>query len=110
MPRQFRFFAHAFALAATLAAARADDGVATLGGFVCARPFPPACANDDAFASPRAIAQCQRDIEHFVGATTAYRDCLEREIAAAVHKANDVIDHFRCRSQLVKPCGSTDAP
>ncbi len=110
MPRLSRTFAVSFALALTLATARADDSVVTLGGFVCARPFPPACANDDAFASPRAIAQCQRDIETLIAATTAYRDCLEREIAAAVHKANDVIDHFRCRSQLVKPCTAAERP
>ena len=109
MPGLSRAFALMLALTVAPLAARADDET-TLGGFVCARPFAPACANDEAFPSPRAIAQCQRDIEHFVAASIAYRDCLEHQIATAMLKANDVLDRFRCRSQLIKPCMATTRP
>jgi hypothetical protein len=110
MPRLSRALAFSVALAVAPAATRADDGEATLGGFLCARPIPPACANDEAFLSPRAIAQCQRDVEHFIAATADYRDCLQRQIAAAMRRANDVIDRFRCRSQLIKPCAAAKGP
>jgi hypothetical protein len=49
------------------------------------------------------MATCRDDVERFVAATTAYRDCLERQIAAAMHKANDVLDSFRRRSPLPPP-------
>ncbi len=99
------------ALALTRGAARAEDVELSLGGFLCARPFAPACAEaPETFRSPEAVAACQGEMERFVAATMAYRDCLERQIAGAMHQANDMIDRFRCRSQPAKPCPSAKSP
>jgi hypothetical protein len=105
-PRALALFL-AFALA--LDAAFADDGAASLGGFICARPFAPACADQPAtYQKPEDVSACQRELDRYALATAAYRDCLERQIATAVRQANDVLDRFRCLSRrdcppVVKP-------
>ena len=92
------FLCLAFALA--LDAACAGDGGVSLGGFMCVRPFSPACADQPAtYQRPEKVSACQREIDGFVAATAAYRDCLERQIAGAVRQANDILDRFRCLSQ-----------
>ncbi len=75
----------------------APDEDATLGGFMCARPPTPACATSlDAKASSAALAACRGEVESFVAATAAYRDCLGGQMGDAMRHANDVVDHFRC--------------
>jgi len=92
------FLCLAFALA--LDAACAGDGGVSLGGFMCVRPFSPACADQPAtYQRPEKVSACQREIDGFVAATAAYRDCLERQISSAVRQTNDVLDHFRCLSR-----------
>lgn len=79
-----------------------DTAVGTLGGFICVRPFSPACATrPETFKSPAAIGACQRDLEQFTAATYAYRDCMQAQLAQAIRAANEVIDRFRCLSQHV---------
>jgi hypothetical protein len=91
------FLSLAFALA--LDPACAGDG-ATLGGFICAQPFAPPCADQPAtYQEAETIAACQRDVDRFVVATAAYRDCLERQLTGTVRQANDVLDSFRCLSR-----------
>ena len=86
----------AFRLA--LGAACADD--ASLGGFICARPFVPHCADQLAtYQNAQNVSACQRELDQYAVATTAYRDCLERQIASAMRQANDVLDRFRCLSR-----------
>ena len=93
------------ALVLAAADARADGVDASLGGFLCARPFAPDCAIQPAtYRSPLSVAGCQIDVEHFLDASIAYRDCLERQIASAMRNANEVLDRFRCQSQPAKPC------
>jgi hypothetical protein len=76
-----------------------DDGV-SLGGFICARPFAPACADQPAtYQKAEDVSACQRELDRYAVATAAYRDCLERQIAGAVRQANDILDRFRCLSQ-----------
>jgi hypothetical protein len=90
------------ALALTLAgeAAFAGDGVASLGGFICARPLVPACADAPAtYQNAADLAACQRDLDRYAAWTAAYRDCLERQIASGVRQANEVLDRFHCLSQ-----------
>lgn len=87
----------AFALVPGLGAAFAGDGAASLGGFICARPFVPTCADQPAtYQTAEAAAVCQGDLDRYAAATAAYRDCLEREIAVAVRQANDILDRFHC--------------
>jgi hypothetical protein len=87
-----------FALAA--GAADADDAELSLGGFICVRPFAPSCVEASADIATRAgAASCQSDVDRFVAATAAYRDCLQHQISGAVRRVNDVVDHFRCLSQ-----------
>ena len=100
-----RALAVTFALALPGVGARADGPEASLGGFLCARPFAPDCAaQPTTYRSPLSIASCQIDVEHFIAASIAYRDCLQRQIAGAMRNANDVLDRFRCESQPAKPC------
>jgi hypothetical protein len=88
----------AFALA--LDTACAGDGGVLLGEFTCVRPFSPACADQpDAYQRPEKVSACQREIDGFVVATAAYRDCLERQISSAVRQTNDVLDRFHCLSR-----------
>jgi hypothetical protein len=100
-----RALAVTFALALTGVGAHADGVEESLGGFLCARPFAPDCAaQSGTYRSPRSIAGCQVEVEHFVAASVAYRDCLQRQISSAMRNANDVLDRFRCQSQPAKPC------
>ncbi len=83
-----------------LGAAFAGDDDAVLGGFICARPFVPACADQPAtYQKADELAACQRDLDRYAVATAAYRDCLERQIAFAVRQANDILDRFHCLSR-----------
>ncbi len=87
----------AFALMPAPDAAFAGDGAGSLGGFICARPFVPACADQPAtYQKAEDAAACQRDLDRYAAATAAYRDCLEREIAVTVRQANDILDRFHC--------------
>ena len=89
------------ALAFTLAPAAAfAGGGALLSGFICAPPFVPDCV-DQPSTDQRAedVAVCQRDLDRYAVMTAAYRDCLERQIAAAVRQANDILDRFHCLSR-----------
>jgi hypothetical protein len=95
-----RAFFLCLAVASALDAACAGDGGVSLGGFMCARPFSPACADQPAtYQRPEKVSACQREIDGFVVATAAYRDCLQRQIADAVRQANDVLDRFHCLSR-----------
>jgi hypothetical protein len=88
------------ALTLAVSAARADDADLSLGGFICARPFAPACV--EALANTATIAgaaSCQSEVDRFVTATAAYRDCLQHQISGAIRRVNDVVDHFHCLSQ-----------
>lgn len=79
-----------------------DDyvGVGTLGGFICVRPLPPACAaRDETFKSGSAIRECQDEVERFAAATAAYRECMQGQLAHAIRAANEVIARFRCLSK-----------
>jgi len=97
------------AFALSLEAAFADESGFSLGGFICARPFPPPCADQPAtYQKAEDVSACQRELDRFVGETAAYRDCLERQIAGAIRQANDLLDRFRCLSRrecstVVKP-------
>jgi hypothetical protein len=88
------------ACALALDAARADENDISLGGFVCVAPFLPACVDQpDALGTKESVSACQRELDSFVAMTAAYRTCLEDKISAAVRRANDALDHFRCLSQ-----------
>ena len=81
-------------------AAFAGDDDASLGGFICARPFVPACADQPAtYQKAEDVSACQRELDQYAVATAVYRDCLERQIAGAVRQANDVLDRFHCLSR-----------
>jgi len=85
------------ACAPALEAAFAQDGGASLGGFICARPFAPACVDQAAtYKKAEDAAACQRELDRYAAMTAAYRDCLERRIADTVRQANDILDHFHC--------------
>jgi hypothetical protein len=87
------------ACALALDAARADENDISLGGFVCVAPFLPACVDQpDALGTKESVSACQRELDSFVAMTAAYRTCLEDKISAAVRRANDALDHFRCLS------------
>lgn len=87
-------------LALTVGAARADDAELSLGGFICARPYAPACVDAPAnTATTTGAATCQSEVDRFVVATAAYRDCLQHQISSAIRRANDIVDQFRCLSQ-----------
>lgn len=82
----------------------AGDGGVSLSGFICDRPFPPACADAPVtYQTAEDLAACQRDLDRYAAWTAAYRDCLERQIASAVRQANDVLDRFHCLSQRTCP-------
>jgi hypothetical protein len=88
------------ACALALDAALAQDGGASLGGFICARPFAPACVDQVAtYKKADDAAECQRELDRYAAMTAAYRDCLERQIALTVRQANDVLDRFHCLTQ-----------
>jgi hypothetical protein len=91
-----------------LESALADDA-ASLGGFICARPFVPACADQPAtYQKAEDVAACQRELDRYAVATAAYRDCLERQIAVTVRQANDMLDRFHCLSRRdCPPAGKT---
>ncbi len=96
-----------FVTAVALDTARAGDSDVSLGGFICVRPFAPACANQrDTYQKTEDISACRRELDRFSAATAAYRDCLERQIGAAVRQANDALDRFRCLSQRRSSCES----
>jgi len=93
-----RAFVICLAFRLALGVACADD--ASLGGFICARPFVPACADLSAtYQNAQNVSACQRDLDRYAAASAAYRDCLERQIASAMRQANDVLDRFRCLSR-----------
>src|ERR1700744_332810 len=97
-----------FVLALTGVDARADSAEASLGGFLCARPSAPACAaQPDTYRSPRSTANCQIEVGHFVAASIAYRDCLQRQIASAIRNANEVLEPSPSQSPPAKPCAAT---
>lgn len=94
-----------FAVALAHDSACAEDRVVSLGGFICVRPFAPACADQpDTFRTDEKLSACRLEIERFVGATATYRDCLQHQISIAVRAANDVLDQFRCQSQPHHSC------
>ena len=100
-----RTFGLSVAFAFALAPARASDDGVTLGGFICVRPFAPACADiAGTYRTKEKVAACQNEIEQFAVAAVAYRDCLERQIGSALRQTNDVIDRFRCLSERGAPC------
>ncbi len=83
------------ALAVSSLIAPGED--ATLGGFMCARPPTPTCATSLTAKAPGAeLAACRGEVESFVAATAAYRDCLGGQMGDAMRHANQVVDHFRC--------------
>jgi hypothetical protein len=87
-------------LSLAVGAARADDADLSLGGFICYRPFAPACVEAPAnIATSASAANCQSEVDRYVAATAAYRDCLQHQISSAIRRVNDVVDHFRCLSQ-----------
>ena len=96
-------FALSLALMLAPEAAFAGDG-ALLGGFICAPPFIPDCANQPStYQKVEDVAACQRELDRYAAMTAAYRDCLERRIAVALREANDVLDRFRCLSRRECP-------
>jgi len=70
---------------------------ASLGGFLCAKPFPPDCVSrPETFRSDQKVADCQAEVDRFAAMAGAYRDCLERQISQTMRDANAFIDRFRC--------------
>lgn len=99
MSALFRAFVIAVAIALALDPAWAGDNGVSLGGFMCVQPFPPACVEQPTtFQTVEKVSGCQRDLDGFAAATAVYRDCLERQIAIAIRRTNDVLDRFRCLS------------
>ncbi len=99
------FLSLAFTLA--LDTACAGEGGVSLGGFICVRPFSPACADQpDTFQAKEKLSACQRELDGFAAATAAYRDCLQRQISSAVRQANDILDRFHCLSQGGGSCAA----
>lgn len=81
-------------------------GGALLGGFICAVPFVPDCVDHPStYQNAESEAACQSDLDRYAAMTAAYRDCLERQVAVAMRRANDVLDRFRCLSGRVCPPG-----
>ena len=71
-----------------------------LGGYICAPPFPPACAHVLTSASRKSdLADCQSKLDDFTQGMRAYRDCLGRKMGEALREANELIDGFRCRTR-----------
>jgi hypothetical protein len=100
MAAPFHALALSLALMLALGTAFADDGAITLGGFICPRPFVPSCADRPAtYQKAEGVAACQRDLDRYALAASAYRDCLERQIAVALRQTNDILDRFRCLSR-----------
>ena len=100
MSAPFRAFFLSLAFALALDTACAGDGGVSLGGFMCARPFPPPCADlPDTYRTKETLSACRLELDKFAVAAAAYRDCLERQISTVVRGANDVLDHFHCLSQ-----------
>jgi hypothetical protein len=96
-----RISSAAICLAIAVGAAPADEADLSLGGFICVRPFAPACVNAPAtYGAQENVASCQVEVERFVNATAAYRNCLQGQIAGAVSRVNDIVDRFRCRARL----------
>jgi hypothetical protein len=89
------------ALAIMLAPEAAIAGGGALqGGFICAPPFVPNCADTPVtYQTAEGVAACQSELDRYAAMTAAYRDCLERQIALAVRHANDVLDRFHCLSR-----------
>jgi hypothetical protein len=105
MSAVLRALALSLALFSASGAARAED--VSLGGFICARPLSPACADQpETLRAAGAVSACKREVESYAAATGAYRDCLERQITLALRHANEVLDRFRCASQPGAPCPS----
>lgn len=101
------------ALSLSIALALAHDGMSaadadlSLGGFICVRPLSPTCADEpETLTTTQALSACQSELDRFALATTAYRDCMERQIGSAMRHANEVIDRFRCLSQPHNACAS----
>ena len=70
-------------LALMISGAWADEADLSLGGFICARPFAPVCVDaPSTYATAANVAGCQNEVDRFVTATVAYRDCLQRQSAA----------------------------
>ena len=100
MPARALVCALSLVFALAVGAAGADDAQLSLGGFICVRPFAPACVETPAsVATAAGAASCQSEVDRFVVATAAYRDCLQHQISSAVRRVNDIVDHFRCLSQ-----------
>jgi hypothetical protein len=96
-----RISSAAMCLAIAIGAARADEADLSLGGFICVRPFAPTCVDSPAtYEAQTNVASCQVEVERFVTATAAYRDCLQGQIAGAVSRVNDIVDRFRCQARL----------
>ena len=110
MPARVRVYGLSLVFALAASAAGADDAQLSLGGFICARPFSPDCIEAPAsVATVAGAASCQSEVERFVAATAAYRDCLQHQISSAVQRVNDVVDHFHCLSQH-ESCPPTAKP
>ena len=72
----------------------------SLGGFICAPPYPPACARLLTSASRKAdLDACQNEVDAYANGMRAYRDCLGRRMGEALHEANDLLDAYRCRTR-----------
>jgi hypothetical protein len=101
-----RVFLASFFLTLAVAIASADDFDHAVGGFdFCVRPLTPRCVDaPSTYRVASDVQKCQHELERFVVATTAYRDCLERQIASAMRPANDMIDRFRCLSERHGSC------
>lgn len=71
-----------------------------LGGYICAPPYPPACAQTLTSASRKSdLADCQARMDAFAAGMRDYRDCLGRKMGDALREANELIDAYRCRTR-----------
>ena len=83
--------------------ARTRPTCRSAASFALDRSHPLALNLPATYGAQENVASCQVEVERFVNATAAYRNCLQGQIAGAVSRVNDIVDRFRCRARLALP-------
>lgn len=62
---------------------------------LCVAPYPPACVNEPRKQLKR--DECESELRAYTAAVFHFRECIEAESAREVRRANEVLDHWKCR-------------